>query len=362
MLYYILYSLRDTFFGFNVFRYITFRSACALVSSFLISVLIGPFVIKKLTQLKIGQHIRTHEAPSLYELHKTKQGTPTMGGIIILIAVLVATLLWGDIRNKYVILSMSSMLWLGLVGAMDDIVKLKRKNAKGLTKIAKLLSQVSLGIIVGIIIFNDPAISHNLDIPFFKKLVIDLGIFYIPFVVIVLVGTSNAVNLTDGLDGLAIGCTTMAAFTYFGLAYVTGHAKFSGYLNIVFTPGAGELSVFCASLVGAGLGFLWFNAYPASVFMGDTGSLALGGAIGIVSILIKKELILIIVGGIFVMEALSVIIQVTSFRSRKKRVFLMAPIHHHFQLKGWAEPKVIVRFWIIAALLALMSLSTLKLR
>jgi len=362
MLYYLLVPLREIFFGFNVFRYITVRSGLALVSSFIIAAITGPLLIRKLAQLKINQNVRTQKEWTLYEEHKGKQGTPTMGGIMIIFAVVVSSLLWADIKNKFVLLSIFSTLWLGALGAIDDYLKLVKHNTRGVTKGVKVISQALLGIIVGIVIFNEPAISHNLDMPFFKNLVIGLGIFYIPFVILVIVGASNAVNLTDGLDGLAAGCVIMVALTYMALAYVTGNIKFSHYLNIAYVPGAGELSIFCASLVGAGLGFLWFNAYPASVFMGDTGSLAMGGAIAVVSVLIKKELILVLVGGIFVVEALSVIMQVASFRFTGKRIFLMAPIHHHFERKGWSEPKVIVRFWIIAALLALLSLSTLKLR
>ena len=363
MLYHLLYPLRDIFFGFNVFRYITFRTAMAATTAFLISIIVGPFVIKKLRELKVGQNIRNEkEAPGIYDMHKHKQGTPTMGGVLILLAVTVSTVLWADIFNKYVILTLLSTIWLGIIGFMDDYIKLVNKKSKGLAGEAKLAGQLVLALIVGLILYWDPNVNHSLDLPFLKNTIFNMGIFYIPFVMLVLVGTSNAVNLTDGLDGLAIGCVIMIAVAYAGFSYVSGHAKFSSYLDIAYIKNAGELTVFCAALLGAGLGFLWFNSYPASVFMGDTGSLALGGALGIVSVLIKKELLLVIVGGIFVVEAVSVILQVGSFKMRKKRIFLMAPIHHHFQMKGWAEPKVIVRFWIVAAILALLSLATLKLR
>lgn len=362
MLYYFLYSLKDAFFGFNVFKYITFRAAVAAFTAFALSVILGPFVINKLKQYNIGQNIRTNETPTLFPLHKDKQGTPTMGGILIIFAIAASTLMWADLKNQFVIITLVAILWLGAVGFADDYIKLVRKRSKGLSALTKLTGQIILGLGIGAYLFLNPAIKTNLDIPFMKKLFLDLGLFYIPFVMLVIVGTSNAVNLTDGLDGLAIGSTIIVALTYGAFCYVTGHLKFSDYLNIAYIPGTGELAVICAAMLGAGLGFLWFNSYPASVFMGDTGSLALGGAIGVISVLIKKELLLLVVGGVFVLEALSVIIQVASFRTRGKRVFLMSPIHHHFQLKGWSESKVIVRFWIIAIVLALISLMTLKLR
>jgi len=295
-------------------------------------------------------------------MHKDKAGTPTMGGLLIVTAIVISTLLWGDMTNKYVLLALVSIIWLCVVGFLDDYLKMKLKKSKGLTARSKFIGQIMLGLMLGLYVYFDPQIGKQLDTPFLKNLVMNLGIFYVLFTMTVIVGSSNAVNLTDGLDGLAIGCTIIVVLTYTALSYITGNAKISEYLNIIYIPGTGELAVFCAAMLGAGLGFLWFNCFPANVFMGDTGSLALGGAIGVVATFIKKELLLLIVGGIFVMEALSVIIQVTSFRFFRKRVFLMAPIHHHFQMKGWSESKVVIRFWIIGIILALVSLSTLKLR
>jgi phospho-N-acetylmuramoyl-pentapeptide-transferase len=362
MFYHFLYPLRDVFFGFNVFKYITFRAAGASVTAFLISIILGPIVVRYLTYLKIGQYVRKEEAPAIYDLHKSKQGTPTMGGILILFAILFSTILWSDLSNSYIQWVMLVTLSLGMVGFADDYVKLVKKRSLGLRSMTKLFWQIIISLALGIKVFCDPEISTVLDVPFFKNLVINLGILYILWTVLVVVGSSNAVNLTDGLDGLAIGCVIMVALAYTGFSYVAGHSRFSEYLNISYVPGAGELAVFCAALIGAGLGFLWFNSYPATVFMGDTGSLALGGAIGTVAIFIKKELLLSLVGGIFVIEAMSVILQVASFRLRGKRIFLMSPIHHHFQRLGWSESKITIRFWIIGAVLALLSLSTLKIR
>jgi len=360
--YHLLYPLRELFFGFNIFRYITFRAAMAAVTAFTLSILLGPFLLRKLSELKVGENIRKEECPGLYPLHKGKEGTPTMGGILILLSIIGATLLWGDITNRYILLAIFTTVWLGMIGFADDYIKLTKKRSLGLRPRVKFLWQLLLGLIIGITVTYDPVIGGRLDIPFLKDLVVNLGPFYSIFVMLVIVGSSNAVNLTDGLDGLAIGCITIVAVAYSGMSYLTGNIRFSDYLNIIYVPGVGELTIFCASIVGAGLGFLWYNTYPASVFMGDTGALALGGAIGVVAVLIKKELVLLLVGGIFVVEALSVILQVGSYKITKKRIFLIAPVHHHFQLKGWAEPKVTVRFWIIGAVLALLSLATLKIR
>ncbi len=362
MLYHLLYPLKDLFFGFNVFKYITFRAAAAAITSFLICIILGPVIIRKLKQLKIGQVVRGEEAKGIYEFHKNKAGTPTMGGLLIVTAIILSTVLWADLTNKYVLLAILSTVWLCVVGFVDDYIKLSLNRSKGLTARSKFIGQIILGLLLGLYIYFDPQIGENLDIPFLKNAFIDLGIFYIFFTMLVIVGSSNAMNLTDGLDGLAIGCTIMVALAYTALSYITGNFKISDYLNIIYIPGTGELAVFCATILGAGLGFLWFNSNPAEVFMGDTGSLALGGALGIVAIFIKKELLLLLVGGIFVAEALSVILQVASFKIFKKRIFLCAPLHHHFQMKGWPENKVVVRFWIVAAILALLSLSTLKLR
>jgi len=361
--YHLLYPLRDIFFGFNVFKYISFRAAGAAVTSFLLCVILGPFIIEKLRELKIGQVVRAaDDAKGIYEMHKNKAGTPTMGGLLIVTAIVLSTLLWGDLNNKYVLLSLVSIIWLCAVGFLDDYLKMKLKKSTGLTARSKFIGQIMLGLMLGLFVYFDPQIGKNLDVPFLKDLVINLGVFYVLFTMIVIVGSSNAVNLTDGLDGLATGCIIIVVLTYAALSYITGNANMSEYLNIIHIPGAGELAVFCAAMLGAGLGFLWFNSFPANVFMGDTGSLALGGAIGVVATFTKKELLLLIVGGIFVMEALSVILQVASFKLLKKRIFLMAPIHHHFQMKGWSETKVVIRFWIIGIILALISLSTLKLR
>jgi phospho-N-acetylmuramoyl-pentapeptide-transferase len=362
MLYYLLYPLHKLFFVFNIFRYITFRASMAALTAFLISLIFGPWIIRKLLQLKIGQTIRKEESAQLYTLHQGKSGTPTMGGILILFALLSSTLLWADITNKYIIAVMLGTSWLGLVGFVDDYLKIKRKSPKGLPAIVKLNSQIILGLFIGIMAFLDPHLSTRLELPFLKEIIIDLGIFYVLFVILVIAGSSNAVNLTDGLDGLASGIVIMAALAYSILSYVCGNIRFSNYLLVPYIPGSGELTVFCAGMIGAGLGFLWFNCYPASIFMGDVGSLALGGALGLVAVFIKKELLLVIVGGIFVIEALSVILQVASFRLRRKRIFKIAPIHHHFQFMGWPESKVIVRFWILASLLALLTLVTLKIR
>lgn len=362
MLYYIFYPLRDLWFGFNVFKYITFRAVMASLTAFLVCVIFGPMVINWLKGLNFGQNIRREHVESLYDLHKHKQGTPTMGGVLIILAIGVSTLLWADMANIYVLLTMLSFLWLGLVGFTDDYIKVVKKRNLGLTPKMKLLGQVVLGLLVSVYIMLFTPIPAMVSLPFMKHLVLNLGVFYILFVILVITSSSNAVNLTDGLDGLAIGCTIFAAITFAILSYITGNAKVSDYLNIFYLPGAGELTVFCAAMVGAGLGFLWFNSYPANVFMGDTGSLALGGAIGVISVFIKKELLLFVVGGIFVAEALSVVLQVIWFKTTKKRLFLMAPIHHHFQLLGWAESKITIRFWIIAIMMALLSLATLKLQ
>lgn len=362
MLYYLFYNLHDAFSSLNIFRYITFRASVAAITAFLISLIFGPWIIRRLAELKIGENIRKEDSARLYELHNKKQGTPTMGGILLLVAILTSTLLWADILNKYIIIVVCVTLWLGLTGFADDYLKHIRKKSKGLTVTAKFTSQIVLGLILGAVLFLDPQNSTRLDIPFLKDVSLELGIFYIIFVILVISGSSNAVNLTDGLDGLAIGIVIMVALAFSVLSYVSGNIKFSQYLLIPYVPGSGELTVFCASILGAGLGFLWFNCYPASVFMGDVGSLALGGALGVTALLIKKELLLVIAGGIFVLEALSVILQVGSFRLRKKRLFKIAPLHHHFQFLGWPENKVIVRFWILASLFALLTLVTLKIR
>ena len=363
MFYHFLYPLHEYVSFFNVFRYITFRAAYAAATALIISLILGPYVLRKLRALKVGQVVR-EDGPAA---HKSKAGTPTMGGILILASVLTASLLWADLANRYIQLVLVSTLWLGFVGFVDDYFLISRGKRNGLQGRYKLFAQVALGLFIGITLYlapQDPTFGTSLNIPFLKNAYVraDLGWFYIPFVVIVIVGASNAVNLSDGLDGLAIGLVTFVAVALAVVSYVSGHFKFSQYLNILFLRGSSELAVFCAALTGAALGFLWLNCHPAEMFMGDTGALALGGALGTVAVLIKRELLLAIVGALFVAEALSVIIQVLSFKLRKKRVFRMAPLHHHFEMAGWAEPKVVVRFWIIGALLALVSISTLKLQ
>jgi phospho-N-acetylmuramoyl-pentapeptide-transferase len=363
MLYHLLYPLRDIFFGFNIFRYITFRAAMAAFTAFSVSLLVYPVLIRKLRASRVGENIiGKEESADLHDLHRQKQGTPTMGGILILIAILASTLLWADIFNRYILISCLVLVWLGITGLIDDYIKLVGKRSKGLMIRTKLTSQIILGLLIGAFLFLSPQYSTQLHIPFLKQVHIDLGVLYILLIILVICGSSNAVNFTDGLDGLAIGIVIMVALSFSVLSYVSGHSVISRYLFIPYLEGSAELSIFCASIFGAGLGFLWFNCYPASIFMGDVGSLPLGGALGMVAVLIKKELLLVIVGGIFVVEAISVILQIGSFRIRNKRIFKVAPLHHHLQLSGWQESKVIVRFWIVAALLALFAILTLKLR
>ncbi|HJX29473.1 MAG TPA: phospho-N-acetylmuramoyl-pentapeptide-transferase [Thermoanaerobaculia bacterium] len=358
MLFHLLFPLRDEIALFNVFRYITFRAAGAIVTALLLSWLLGPWFVRTLRRMSVGQNIR-ELGP---QAHQVKAGTPTMGGLLILFATLVPTLLWADLRNVYVWLVVAVTTGFGIVGFLDDYLKVRRGRNLGLTAGQKMLGQIIAGTGLGVALLFLPGFDPMLTFPFFKQVVLNLGYFYIPFVVVVLVGASNAVNLTDGLDGLAIGATTVAAATYAVFTYVAGNRVIANYLQTSYVPGVGEVAVFCGAMIGAGLGFLWYNSHPAEVFMGDVGSLSLGAAIGGVAVLAKQEILLALVGGLFVIEALSVIIQVTSFKLTKKRVFRMAPLHHHFELCGWAEPKVIVRFWVLSILFALLSLSTLKLR
>ena len=361
MLYYWLYPLAKQVPVFNVFRYITFRSAAAFVTALLLALFLGPVVIRFLKRRQIGQSIR-EEGP---RSHLAKAGTPTMGGVLILIAVLVATLLWMDLSNRFVWIALGILAAMGAVGFADDYTKLLRKRSLGLTGRGKLLPQFLVALAAGWAIqqwASHGDFSTVISFPFLKRLFLDLGAFYVPFVAIVLVGSSNAVNLTDGLDGLAIGSVGIAAATYAFLSYVTGNAVAARYLQIPFVPQSGELTVFCGALVGAALGFLWFNCHPADIFMGDVGSLPLGGVIAAVAVMTKQEILLAVVGGLFVLEAMSVIIQVGSFKLTGRRVFRMAPLHHHFELLGWAESRVIIRFWILAILFAVVGLSTLKLR
>ena len=359
MLYHLLYPLNTLFAGFNVFRYITFRTIGAAITAFLFFVLVAPAFIRYIKNLQIGQVIRD-DGP---ETHLQKEGIPTMGGILIIFTIINTTLLWTDITNRYVWLILGVTLWFGAIGAYDDFKKISINNTKGLSAKGKLLLQVIGALLLGIILYAHPNFDGHLSVPFFKTLRPDLGWFYIIFAVLVIVGSSNAVNLTDGLDGLAAGPIIITGGVYLIFSYLAGHAILAKYLQMPFVPGAGELAVYCGALVGSSLGFLWYNAYPAHMFMGDVGSLSMGGTLGAIAIITKQEILLAIVGGIFVMEALSVIIQVGFFKlSGGKRVFLMAPFHHHFEKKGWAEPKVVVRFWIISIILGLMALATLKLR
>ncbi len=358
MLYHFLYPLSSHVSAFNVFRYITFRTILATLTALLISFVLGPWLIRVLSRYRIGETIRD-DGP---ERHLVKKGTPTMGGILILFALVSSTLLCANLSNPYVWLVLAVTITFGLIGFIDDYRKVVMMNPKGLSVKSKLALQSVVAIAVGMILFRNPDFQTTLTFPFIKNLIVNLGVFYLVLAFFMIVGSSNAVNLTDGLDGLAIFPVMMVALTYGIFAYLAGHVKLAAYLQIAYVAGAGELAVFCGALLGAAMGFLWFNTYPASVFMGDTGALSLGGAIGVVAAITKHEIVLIIAGGIFVVEALSVILQVSSFKLTGKRIFKMAPIHHHFELLGWEEPKIIVRFWIISIMLALVSLSTLKLR
>ncbi|MGD8366216.1 MAG: phospho-N-acetylmuramoyl-pentapeptide-transferase [Desulfobacterales bacterium] len=359
MFYHLLYPLHTTVTVFNVFRYITFRTIYASLTAFLICFMLGPWVIRRMQGLQVGQYIR-EDGP---EAHLKKAGTPTMGGTLILGAVTISCLLWNILSNVYIWILLLSTVGYGLIGFVDDYLKVVKKQNKGLSARSKITWQIALAVLVSVLIYTHPDFDTRVTVPFFKAISPDLGPFYILFAVLVIVGASNAVNLTDGLDGLAIGPTIIAAGTYMVFAYVTGHAEIASYLQINHVSGAGEVTVFCGAVAGAGLGFLWFNTYPAQIFMGDVGSLSLGAALGTVAVITKQEILLALVGGLFVMEALSVIFQVGFFKvTHGRRIFRMAPLHHHFELKGWAEPKVIVRFWIVAIALALLSMSTLKLR
>jgi len=362
VLYHLLFRLRDVMVGFNVFRYITFRTAFAALTALLISFILGPWLIERMRRIKLGQYIR-EEGP---KSHQVKAGTPTMGGILINISILVPTILWADIFNPYIWIILFVTAAYGAIGFVDDYRKLVKKRNLGLTAKEKFIAQFTVAFLAGAAIAYLPMLKNNystaITFPFLKDVVLNLGWFYIPFVMVILVGASNAVNLTDGLDGLAIGSTLIAAVTYTALTYAAGHARIADYLRIAWVPQTGELAVFCGAMVGASLGFLWFNAHPAEIFMGDVGSLALGGAIGCLAVMIKQELLLVLVGGLFVLEALSVILQVASFKITGRRIFKMSPLHHHFELSGWRETKVVVRFWIIAIIFAMISLATLKLR
>ncbi len=359
MIYHLLYPLHTHISAFNIFRYITFRTIYGGITAFLICFICGPFVIRKLAKMQIGQYIQKDGPAS----HHSKKGTPTMGGVLILFSLLVSTGLWGNFSNHYTGIIMLSLLLFGLIGIADDYLMQIKKRNKGFSAKIKFLLQIISGLMIGWLIYHCPDFETKLTIPFFKNFSPELGIYYIPFAAFVIVGTSNAVNLTDGLDGLAIGPIIITSVTYMIFAYVTGHSKMAEYLHITHITSCGEVTIICGIIAGAGLGFLWFNSHPAQIFMGDSGSIPLGSIIGTIAIITKQEILLILVGAIFVIEALSVIIQVGYFKfSHGKRIFRMAPLHHHFELKGWAESKVIVRFWIISIIFALISLSTLKIR
>jgi phospho-N-acetylmuramoyl-pentapeptide-transferase len=358
MLYHLLFPLHADYSFFNVFRYITFRTIYAAITALLLCFVIGPWLIRELESHQIGQTIR-RDGP---ERHLSKEGTPTMGGLLIVLATVIPTLLWANLGNPYIWIAVFVTVGFGTIGFMDDYKKVVRKDSKGLSPRTKFLCQIFLAAVAAMLIYLDIGFQDKVSIPFFKKLNPSLGFLYIPFVILVIVGASNAVNLTDGLDGLAIGPSIISAGTYMLFAYLAGHIKIANYLQIQYVPGAGELTIFCGAMAGAGIGFLWYNTYPAQVFMGDTGSLSLGAALGAVAVMVKQEIVLALVGGVFVMEAVSVILQVYFFKTTRKRIFRMAPVHHHFELKGWAEPKIIVRFWIISIILALLAISTLKIR
>ncbi|RIL06737.1 MAG: phospho-N-acetylmuramoyl-pentapeptide-transferase [Proteobacteria bacterium] len=358
MLYHLLYPLATDVSGLNVVRYVTFRTAAAALTALFISFLAGPALIRALARLRAGQPIR-----QVGPAHQSKAGTPTMGGLLILLSLVVSTLLWSNLTNRLVWVVLGVTVLYGLLGFIDDYQKVTRKrNEAGLSARAKLAAQLSIATAVALAIYTDPAFDAELAVPFFKDFTPHLGVLYVPFAVVMIAGFSNGVNLTDGLDGLAIGPVMIAAGTFLLLSYASGHAVISDYLAIKYVPGSDQLPIFCGALVGGGLAFLWFNAYPAKFFMGDVGSLALGGALGTIAVLIRQEILLIVVGGVFVIETLSVAIQVAWFKLTGKRVFLMAPIHHHFEKMGWHEQTIVVRFWIISAILSLVALSSLKLR
>jgi len=364
---YFLHHLSDRFIGFNVFLYVTFRAIAAAVTAFLLTLIFGNFVIRILIALKLGQPIRgAAEVHRLAELHGGKQGTPTMGGVLVIGSVFVSSIIWARLDNRFVWLVLFCMVYLGALGFADDYLKVTKKKSDGISGRIKLIFQIALALIVTAVFLTSPLLevqARSLYVPFVKAPVIaNMGWFTFVFFLLVIVGSSNAVNLTDGLDGLAIGCTITVAFAYALLSYAAGNFRIAEYLQVPFYPFAGELTVVCSALIGAGLGFLWFNCFPAKVFMGDTGSLSIGGMIGVVAICCKQELLLVVVGGVFVIEAVSVILQVMSFKLTGKRIFVMSPLHHHFELTGWKENTVIVRFWILSIIFALLGLATLKLR
>ena len=358
MLYHLLYSLSSDVPGLGVVRYVTFRTAAASLTALFIAFLVGPTLIRGLAQLRAGQPIR-----KIGPEHQAKAGTPTMGGLLILLSLLISVLLWANLENRLVWIVVGVTVLYGLLGFIDDYQKVtKRRNEAGLSARAKLAAQLLIALAVALAIYTDPAFDAELAVPFFKGFTPHIGILYVPLAVVMIAGFSNGVNLTDGLDGLAIGPVMIAAGTFLLLSYSSGNAKIADYLAIKFVAGSDQLPIFCGALLGGGLAFLWFNAYPAKLFMGDVGSLALGGALGTIAVLIRQEILLVVVGGVFVIETLSVAIQVAWFKMTGRRVFLMAPIHHHFEKMGWHEQTIVIRFWIISAILGLVALSSLKLR
>jgi len=357
MLYHLLYPLAEQFGAFNVVRYITFRTAAATLTALFITFLVGPWLIRRLAGPRIGQPIR-----EIGPDHQGKEGTPTMGGLLILLSLVVSVLLWSDLDNRFVWIVLGLTTGYGILGFIDDYKKVTEGSSAGVSARMKLVWQTLLALAVAIAIYTDPVFDRELAVPFFKDFTPNLGILYIPLAAFIIVAASNGVNLTDGLDGLAIGPVMISAATFLLLSYAAGHAVIADYLAIKYVPGAGQLAIFCGALVGGGLGFLWFNASPAELFMGDVGALALGGALGTIAVLIRQEILLAVVGGIFVAETVSVMIQVVSFKLTGRRVFLMAPIHHHYEQLGWPEQKIVVRFWIISIILGLVALSSLKLR
>jgi phospho-N-acetylmuramoyl-pentapeptide-transferase len=357
MLYHLLYPLSEAYGVFNVVRYITFRTAAATLTSLFICLVLGPWLIRKLSALRIGQPIR-----EIGPDHQAKEGTPTMGGLLILFSLLVSVLLWSELDHRMVWILVGLTAGYGVLGFIDDYQKVTQGSSAGISARTKLVWQILFATGVAIAIYTDPAFDKELAVPFFKNFTPNIGVFYVPLAAFIIVAASNGVNLTDGLDGLAIGPVMITAATFLLLSYAAGHTGIAEYLNIKYVPGSGQLAIFCGAMVGGSLGFLWFNASPAELFMGDVGSLALGGALGTIAVLIRQEILLAVVGGIFVVETVSVIIQVASFKLTGKRVFLMAPIHHHFEKLGWAEQKIVIRFWIVSIILALVALSSLKLR
>ena len=361
MFYYLQY-LKESSILFNLFRYITFRAAGASIMAFALSLWLGPYLIRWLKGFNVIQNQKREHAESIHNFYAHKEKIPTMGGLLIVTSVVLSVLFWGNLTNRFVLILLGAIIWFGGVGFLDDWIKLRSKSSKGLSSITKLVGQLLFGLALGFYLYMDPTFDKWLYMPLFKNETLYLGIFFIPFVVLVLVGSSNALNLTDGLDGLAIGCSLFTMGSLAVIAYLVGRVDFASYLSIPYVAEAGEMTVIAAALFGASAGFLWFNCYPAEVMMGDTGSLALGGVMGALAVLIKKEMVLLIIGGIFVWEALSVILQVMSFKLTGKRLFRMSPFHHHLQLKGWPESKVTIRLWIIALILAVIGLSTLKVR